>query len=66
MPSASTDKQRFRVQRLLFVSQLERMTDAEIHALLRVESTDELCALNEFASRRLRDIIQREIRNTDG
>lgn len=41
------------------------MTEEGIHCALRAESTDELCALNEFASRRLRDIIQREIRNTD-
>ncbi len=50
---------------MAFVDKLEKLTDAQVHELLRREGTDELCALNEFASRRLRDLIQREIRNTD-
>jgi hypothetical protein len=48
-----------------FVHVLEAMSADAVHESLRKLSTDDLCALNEHASRRLRDMIQREIRNTD-
>ena len=47
------------------VARLEKLTEEEIHLILRNESTNELCALNGLASRELQYIIQREIRRTD-
>jgi hypothetical protein len=48
-----------------FVRSLELMDAENRHAELREESTDELCRMNELASRGLKLDIQREIRNTD-
>lgn len=56
---------RTQAARRRFIADLEGKPAEEVHALLRLETCDELCALNGMASRRLRDLIQREIRNTD-
>ncbi len=58
-------KIRSKTERRAFVRELEAMSNERRHELLRDESTDELCAINELSSRGLRDQIQREIRNTD-
>lgn len=49
-----------------FVAKLEELPEDEVFAQLRMISMDDLCVMNGFASTRLRNLIQREMRNTDG
>ncbi len=49
-----------------YVAKLETLPEDEVQTQLKMIGMDDLCTMNGFASRRLRELIQREMRNTDG